>query len=333
VIQVDAVPGNLLGDPRWKGAGLVFLGGHPRSGTTFLGRLLGHHPGVAYWEEPGLLWRHKRFARHLEELGLEQLGHHLLVDARVAREGATILAAREGPPLKEQFGEQYVPGGERQNAALEVTRRILGGLVSEFRDIAGKPFVLDKTPADITHFRFGLRLLPDARFIHVVRDPRDVACSALSWFAQKGLRPPWLPVPTTVRRIPGGARLWARHGWRTEIVVNVARQWGDYVAEAIRLEAQAPPTRLYKLRYERLMEDPDGEISRLLRFLDLQWTPEIDEFLARGNSGGLDPSSVGRWRRDLSWIRRMLIERIAGSLMRDLGYLNARPSHSDVKTR
>ena len=302
----------------WQGDGLVFVGGHPRSGTTFLGRLLGHHPSVAYWEEPQLLRSHSVIAAELTRLtGL------LHVDARVVRSGRTIDAERHGPPIREQFGDgvaEHVPHTEDE--ALAVTRALLADLVAEFREISGRPVVCDKTPKSEDRFEFGMRLLPEARFVQIIRDPRDIACSTLSWVARAGERPRWLPLPRTIRHLPGASRVWSRHGSRAEIVGAVARQWTSLVAGAMELERTAAPDRLLTLRYEQLMADPHAELERLLAFLDLPWLPEVDEFLERGNGGGLDASSVGRWHTDLDRLERTVVERLAGPVMREVGYLH-----------
>ena len=166
---------------------------------------------------------------------------------------------------------------------------------------------VEQTPE--TAFVLGavLRAYPRARAVHVVRDGRDVACSLL----ERG----WLSAGRAGggdARLPYGAegRFWVPPEGRAEFerVSDAARAawaWRAYVTGA-----RSVRERVLEVRYEALAES----------------APRIAEHL------GVEPSalqrslvqfhdrSIGRFQRDLSVEQLADVERIAGSLLRELGY-------------
>jgi hypothetical protein len=276
---------------QWRGQGLFFLAGAARSGTTFLGRLLGSHPAIGYWEEPRLLELVGRLRQPFAELIA-----HMAVDARLQ----TIDADRKGH-LRQQFGAHLGIGRqEARQASLSHLRGILYRLVADFSRLAGKPNVLDKTPRALRLFRFGGQLVPEARFIHIVRDPRDVICSQRAWVDRTGKH----VLPESKR----------------QDVSTLAQRWATKVGFGLALEDYGSALHLMRLKYESLVGDPRPVLTELLGFLGLGWSPEIDSFLDRGMGDGLDTKSVGRWGQELSGPDLEIVLRQTGDLFERLGY-------------
>jgi hypothetical protein len=108
----------------------------------------------------------------------------------------------------------------------------------------GKPRWGDKTPVDGQHLPEIEALLPEAAFIHLIRDGRDVALSLRrTWFA------------------PG------------RDVATLARHWADQVA-ATRADGRGC-RRYVEVRFEDLVTDPRRTLSRLCRFLELPFAGGI----------------------------------------------------------
>lgn len=107
-------------------------------------------------------WRENRQAR--------ASGLHLTLDED---ERDTLLAT---------FNEEFTAGAERAAG-----RNFLAGLVRAQHDDAGEPFWVDTSPPNIPRASEILELLPDARFIWVVRDGRNTAASVLTerWGAEE----------------------------------------------------------------------------------------------------------------------------------------------------
>lgn len=144
----------------------------------------------------------------------------------------------------------------------------------------------DKTP----HFSFQVPLIaslfPNAKFIFIYRDGRDVANSLLE-------------------RKWGPNNIWA-----------AAKYWGTCCNALIESENIIPKNRLLSIRYENLLEAPEPILQRLLEFLEYQATNEQIEQMAsrvRGNNSN-------KWKTTLSEKSIQIFERTAGDVLRKLGY-------------
>jgi hypothetical protein len=273
----------------WAGQGLVVLFGHPRSGTTFLGRFLGAHPDVAYWEEPELLGSLGRVHETLV-----RLYRHIAVDAGLDTTPLSRISTREQVELTEDQREAA------DRLALGQTRHIARQLHDEFLRQAGKRVLLEKTPGQTLPVDAFRELLPRAKAIHLIRDPRDVASSTLRWIEREGW-PPWLAAGD-------------------DPVAVVADQWVEQVQAG--LEAAGEDHAMFTLRHEDLVERPLDVTQELCQFLGIGWSPRFDDFLTRGFDTGIDPKTVGVWRDDLTDVQVATVTERAGDLMLVLGYLD-----------
>ncbi len=161
----------------------------------------------------------------------------------------------------------------------------------------------DKTPAYISHIDRLAAIWPDARFIVLVRDGRDVALS--------------------VMKVPFGANnVWA-----------AARSW----ATAIRSGRQAErryPGRVLTLRYEDLVSRPTEEVPKICAFLSLGYDPSMlaieqtDRAKVAEDQAGwftnvwapITTAAVGKWRTEMTPHQQQVFESVAGEELRELGY-------------
>ncbi len=141
-------------------AQLFLVGGPPRSGTTWLQRLLDAHPEISCGGE-GL------FTRHLAEP----------IDSMVAAWRTGI--EQKNTRVFRELGGYPLPDAGDADALLGTA--ILHALE---RQRAGKPCLAigEKTPENVFLFDRFRRIFPKARFIGITRDPRDVLASAWHFF-------------------------------------------------------------------------------------------------------------------------------------------------------
>jgi Sulfotransferase family len=121
------------------------------------------------------------------------------------------------------------------------------------------------------HSRIDLlpRLWPDARFIHILRDPRDVANSAIGMG--------W------VGNVHEGTRYW----------LDVELRWDrlcDVVPEQQRIE----------VRYEELVESPEAHLTQICRFLGLDYEAGMLDIEKATTYAYPDPAYSFQWRKKLS---------------------------------
>lgn len=191
----------------------------------------------------------------------------------------------------------------RIRRTLAVARRL--GLVGSLRPV-------EQTPETAFVAEAAALAFPSARFVHIVRDGRDVVCSLLDrgWLSRErgggddaglpyGVEPRFWVEPDRVEefRTTSDARR-AAWGWRA--YVQAARSFGE---------------RAHEIRYERMVAEPDAVAAELALFLD---APALE--LGRALRGAHD-ESVGRFRRDLTAEQLADVESEAGTLLAELDYL------------
>lgn len=203
--------------------------------------------------------------------------------------------------------------------------------------------IVEKTCA--TTFRCGFvhEVLPNARFINIIRDGRDVAASAsLRWNAKldlpyilkKARYVPLSDVPyygfnyfkARLYRIFAGKKRLSTWGPRFEgmdevfvnhpLAVGCAIQWKASVASALEQLKDIPPSQVLTVRYEELTQNPVEGLSNICQFLGAV----ADEALLQSIAKNVSSKSVGKWKGQLSEDDLAEIEAHAGPLLRQLGY-------------
>ncbi len=192
----------------------------------------------------------------------------------------------------------------------------------------GKPRWGDKTPDYIRKMRKLQKTLPEARFIHVIRDGRDAGLSQNARITKRGKE----PVP---------AREMARR-WRKRIVKS-------------RIDAEEVEHYI-EVRYEDLISDTESVLRRVCEHIDLPFDPAMLSYHERAEErlqemAGALPAKKGRpereagerieahalttkppdadrvavWKREMSAEENAEFENAAGYLLADLGYETATP--------
>ena len=231
---------------RRKHAPAPFVVGMNRSGTTLLRMMLDAHPQLTIPPET-----------------------HFVPDLiKVAREGAATPEALLKVIVSQREWGDF---GLTEEELLERFRALqpldAGDAIRTFFDLyaerVGKPRWGDKTPRYVTRMRLIADALPEAHFVHVIRDGRDVALSVRD---------------RTVKDYT---------------VERVAQRWKEKVSKARR---DAPLLKHYmELRYEDLVLDPEGSLRGICEFVDL---PYEEAMLAyHEHADGRRACSCGRlWR-------------------------------------
>jgi len=247
----------------------IFIGGHHRSGTTLIRVMLHRHPHIACGPESQLL------------------EHTSFIDFHEYVTGSW------GPIL-----ELFNLDGRDIDGAMAA---FMDNFFSRYALERGKSRWGEKTPKNILRIAYLFRLFPDARFIHMMREPRDIHCSVKEKAATTTTR--WSDI--TAERT---ARGWVR-------AMGCGLPWRD------------DSVRYLEVRYEDLVHDAAHVMRRVLIFLDEPWSDSVLEAQAANPvfaSGNVNQqvftTSVGRWRRDLSHEDLHVIESLGGPLMHELGY-------------
>ena len=244
----------------------VFLVGAERSGTTLLRLMLDHHPELAFQFEFEFAVDHIRNGQFPDINDYEEA---LATDRIFQAAGFHIDRSLSYPELMNDF-------------LLQRRRR------------DGKP----RVGATVhRHFDRLLAIWPDARFIHLIRDPRDVSRSCVQMN-------------------------WAGNCWKgVERWIEAERCW-DRVRNAI------PFANWTEIHYETLVSSPVETLSALCRFIGIDYHPAMFDYIETSSYEFPNQKLARQWRRKMPAKDVALVEARAGDLMAERGYP---PQHRDAR--
>ena len=278
-----------------------FVVGVNRSGTTLLRMMLDAHPQLTIPPETHFIPEVIRRANH------ENTRRRL------------IRSITKHP----RWGDFGLDENQFRARAKQVRPLTAAGAIRCFYELyaeqQGKPRWGDKTPNYVKRMKQIDRWIPEARFVHMIRDGRD---AALSRFKRILKDPP--PMETVAER-------WVRK-------IEDARTAGadlDYI----------------EVQYESLVRDTEPELRRIAEFLELPWDDSMLHYYERAadrlaemhrdlpseegkplrpadhrkeahvlTSKPPDPSRLARWKQDMSPEDIDAFESVAAPMLRELGY-------------
>ncbi len=275
--------------------GLIFVVGAPRSGTTLLRAMLNRHPRFGLCDETFFFYwvahRERIFGDLADPLRRARAVDRFLETRRVVRLGLDLAALRAH---LHQHATSYP--------------RFFAELLQFYARDHGKRVGGEKTPQHALVARQLLEWYPDARLIHLIRDPRDVVAS--------------------LKRMP----------WGSGSRLGDARTWSACVDGA---QACAADPRFLLVRYETLIAEPEPELTRICAFLGEPFVAGMLEGSARKSDrwwfdraqGAVEKTRVERWRQELTVDEIAAIEWAIGDRLARYGYVASQPPASAAQRR
>ena len=270
------------------GRGPIFVGGLERTGTSLIYALLASHPNIAMTRRTNW-WTY--FDGHYGDLADDaNLDRCLTAMMRYRRH-------RKLEPDRDRLRAEF-RAGERSSC------RLFALLEEQHAERVGKPRWGDKSLHTERYAERVFECFPDARILHMVRDPRDRYASALKrWKSNRGG------------------------------VGSATAAWIASVRLGERNEKRYPD-RFRIVRYETLAHDPEATLRELCAFIDEPFDPAMlamggaaDFREAGGNSsfgrfasGHISTASIGRYRKVLSESQVAFMQALAGTAMAVHGY-------------
>ena len=276
----------------------VFILGASRSGTTMLRLMLNAHPSVAVpgeqnyfdalptpvpdWRAPG--WSPRRY--------------EAFVDAYLDRKLATL-------PGLDRAAIRSVILAPDQPRTLRAPYQLT---LDAWAHGQGKPRWGEKTPNNFFYVDLIYEMFPEARFLHIVRDPRAVVYS-MNRFARCG----------------------------DDTVLNAAN-WREFIDRGARLlESSVPADQRLTITYEALTADPTGHAKTICAFLGEPFLPAMLDFYKTADTymhpvyrtiGGdktvtrpvTDRSARPKWVEGLTTDQVAIVESVCAEGMRRYGY-------------
>jgi hypothetical protein len=280
----------------------VFIVGCPRSGTTLLRRLVDAHPHIAIIHQSRFI---PNFFERRRGLTPEGLVTTKLVDRLLEARGVKNLETSR------ELLESLVEAAEQVSYSTFVT-----GVFDLYGERQGKRLVGDKTPSYVRRIPTLHALWPEAKFVHIIRDGRDVSLSAINW--------------RKAYHALGRFSTWG------EDQVTTAALWWEWHVHLGREDGGSLPPKLYhEVRYEALVSVTEETCAALCDFLGLPY----DDAMLRFHEGreNVDPNLDAKngWWPPTPGLRKWGVqmpsedlerfEAAAGDLIEELGYPRACP--------
>lgn len=250
----------------------VFVVGSPRSGKTLLQNIIGFHEQMAWFSQFNSRFSTVPLFGMLNNLyDIPLMGRCLL---RFSRSRYL--------PHPEEISSNYIPLTRQYGSLTEhdVTERDARTIqsIAERQLHYQKKRMLIADCGRPARLRFFNAIFPDSKFIHVIRDGRDVVAACLSRYPymfteEKRLDDYFPQAPQALLQMAQDYK--GNDDYR---LVFAALYWKIAIRE-IEKQSEALINPVHVVRYEDLLNDPDGIVTRALSFLDLPMTDRINRIL------------------------------------------------------
>jgi hypothetical protein len=285
----------------YDGSNLILIVGAPRSGTTWLQKLLASHPRVRTGQETDIFNLY--------------IGPQLRV---WHRQSTVERSGRGGVGLGCYF---------REDEFLQNLKNYLSILLEPMLgNLDDNEFFLEKTPGHALFIPEIMELMPRARIIHILRDGRDVVASLLAasrtwgknWAPKQANKAAWLwvqhvrAVKASSPHIPSGQFHELRYEHLFADPLEVVKTVSQFLA------LPWDETEL-KNAIERNLPDANAQANATA-------IPLYGEIAARSGKVVRDPPEFirkavpGGWRTDLSLWEKIQVWKVAGKTLNQTGY-------------
>lgn len=164
----------------------------------------------------------------------------------------------------------------------------------------------DKNPGYVSHIGAVASILPHARFLHIIRDGRDVAVS--------------------MRKPP----------FNVTSVTDAAAYWKHQVSKGILGGGEIGHKRYMEIRYEDLVKDSESSLRRICSFCGIPFDAEMLQFDEKNREQALVPAQrlawhantlrpvtgerVSAWKDEMTKADALHFQFLAGSMLRKYQY-------------
>jgi len=276
-----------------------FVVGNPRSGTKMLREPMNGSPDL--WMSEVESHFIPKFTRTIDRYGdLAERGGFATLTAALRKTRAFWQWERRGVHVSDDEWWAACPRHDWPGVIAGLFRCVHRREVPEPRRPWEEVLWGDKTPVYMEEVSLLARLFPHARFVHIVRDPRDCVLSTESAWGNTPLR--------------------------------TAQEWAERVRACRTAGRALGPGRFHELRYEDLTTDLRKELGRVFAFLGVP-TPDdagrlnrVPENLgaARG-AREVVGDNTEKWRTRMPPALRREVEAITGDLLDTYGYAREHP--------
>lgn len=259
----------------------VMIIGHGSSGTSITGHLIRELLQVSFGTEsqfiPRYFYRRARYGDLHNDANLRRLIGDILEERWFVR--------------CRKFGFET----DLESVLADIGDRTYRGVLDAvFRQLAKHNRMErwgDKTPEYIDHLPVLEAVFPDAYYIHIVRDGRDVALSVFDRF------------------------------WGAKNIVTAALEWRHAIDRVREFAKTINPERMLDIRYEDLLSQPRQTFSKIIEFLKIEDADgRLLEYVDQEARKQLKSTNFNKWKTALTAKQQLTFDRINGDFLAEYGY-------------
>lgn len=289
-----------------KKISFIFVTGASRSGTTMMNRILGAHSKILG-------------TRELHYFGdvckIDQLNSPQPDDELVKM--AAMLTAR----FERGLWKSKVQESDRTKAVQIVSQidsqqrtgaELFKVMMNHYANRYGESFICEQTPRNIFYIKQLLKTYPDAKFVHMIRDPRAVMASQKNRWRQRAMGRKVIPL-TEVIRVKVNYHPW-----------TISKLWLRATNMAI---AMADHPNVLLMKFEDVVSEPEKRVKEICAFLDIDFEEGMLNIPQMGSShkinepkAGITKDVVSKWSDTLDTGEIASCEKLTSSLMSRFGY-------------
>jgi len=208
-----------------------FIVGIGRSGTTLLRLMFHNHPNIAIPYESHFITDYYNKIENYGDLNEDNNIKHLMKDIF-------------NEDLLKQWDHTFYIDQILPKIKTRTLGHVFRAIYDDYMYAKGKTRWGDKSDY-LDRLHIINEMFPDAKFIHIIRDGRDVANSVL--------------------KLP----------WGPQDIIQAAEWWHHHMILGRRMGAMLDPSRYTEIKYEDLVSDTENQLKRLCKFIGEDFSSEM----------------------------------------------------------
>jgi Sulfotransferase family len=247
----------------------IYVIGSPRSGTSLLRLMLTCHPEISIPPEGHFfLWLEAKFGqRTFPEASLQ------FIDELVETKKFETWGVEK--KLLEKLFSEYAPQNFRDAVALVYCSYGIFKERSEFKYWGDKNKLWKEKLYNVLDY------FPNSKFVHIVRDGRDVACS-IKELSEKEMH-----------TIKYGPKI-------PDNINNIANHWATNLTFIQKFLSSLEQDKYITVRYEDLILSPKITLTKITKFLQLEFSELMLDYARRNRDEQLEPAATMQWKLKLN---------------------------------
>jgi len=284
--------------------GPIFIIGCGRTGSNLLEQILNNHSKIKLVPEMHFMtfWK-KGLTDRLDKIGTFKKDKNLKKAIDLMYSGKLIGDYWSKIDIdKKELYEKFSSSDRSYRALMEI-------IMKEHAKINGKTHYGAKFPVHFSYLPTLFEWFPNAKAIHMIRDPRAIFASEL-----KKDEKPSFPLKEKNPLYGYGILLYVLFQWKWAVSSH-GRYKKKYLDK-------------YRIcKFEDLILEPENTIEDICNFLEVDFESEVLDVVMRGSSfedskdEGFKKEPLYRWEKTVSPFKKKIIKLVLGSSMKDLKYI------------